>query len=382
MVTKVLREKDLAIDESIKDHIYDGSGRLLMKKGTLLRTKSQINKLISLNAICRLDDIDMLGPEINGELTPFEQIEGILNYLTYLFEIIVHEPAHPKKKVSDKFFDLSNTIIKLCELDIDAVMGWIHLGQVSDYAAKHPLQCAVFNLVLAKKLGINGRRLNSIICAAITANLGMYQLQHSALLSHQGALTESQRERIDKHAMRSVVLLKRNGILDKLWLEIILQHHEKLDGTGYPRKLKGKRFVVEGRMLGLADRYCAMISSREYREAMTPSDALKRLFRVSGPEVDVKLTSVLIKEIGIYPPGAVVELVNKEIAIVTRRGEDKMIPVVKSIFTADGNRYPEPLERDSRSRTFQIAGLSDLPDAYISDLYALWDYNNLNRNAE
>lgn len=383
MAIRVLKEKDLAILEPVEWNIYDGKGRLLIKKGMKLRSNRQIEKLISLNSFRRTidgeegeaDKIEIIESTINSALSPFERIEGVLNYLEHLFNRIVYEPANPKNKLPEKLFELSQSIIDLCEYDIDATIGTIHLGQKRDYAIKHPLHCAILCYVLAVEKGINDRRLNTIICAALTSNLGMFELQSGELMKQKGPLTEEQRDEVNKHTMRSAVLLKRIGVLDKLWLEIVLQHHEKIDGTGYPRTLKGKRFIIEARILGLVDRYNAMVAPREYREGMTPTSALKLLFKDRGPEVDADLGSLLIKEMGIYPPGAAVELANKEIAIVTRRGDDRMSPTVKSIYSDGGNLYPAPVAHESSGKVFKITGLSELPANYDFNLYELWDYN-------
>lgn len=379
MGIRTLKATDLHIDKPIAWHIYAGDGRLLLKKGMSLRSNRQVAKLISLAAFRKLDgkdeeeiviDEDMVG----SALSPFEQIDKVLDHLERIFKVIIYKPANPKRKIAEKINELSEGIIKLCEYDIDATIGTIHIGNKYDYTIIHPLHCAVLCYCLASKIGLKDRRLNTIISAALTSNLGMFELQ-SQLLSQRGPLTPAQRDEVNKHTMRSVVFLKRIGVYDKLWLEIVLQHHEKIDGTGYPRKLGKKKFIIEAKILGIADRYHAMVAPRDYREGMSPTDALKLIFQERGAEVDAKLGALLIKEMGIYPPGAIVQLANREIAIVTRRGEDRMKPIVKSIISAEGNRYLEPIAHDSSVKMYKILGLCNLPESQELDLYSLWDYN-------
>ena len=377
MAKKALKPSDLSVDKPVEWHVYDGSGRLLLKKGMQLRSKRQIAKLISLDAHRRIgvdNNVEIDEEGLASALSPFQQIEKVLDYLDRLFKIVIYKPANPKKKLGEKFYELSEGIIKLCEYDLDATIGTIHIGRKYDYTIIHPLHCAILSYCLAIKEGITDRRLNTIICAAITSNLGMFELQ-SELIKQQGPLTPEQRDEVNKHTMRSVILLKRIGVIDKLWFEIVLQHHERLDGTGYPRKLVGKKFIKEARILGIADRYHAMVAPRDYRQGMSPTDALKLIFQERGAEVDKKLGAVLIKEMGIYPPGAIVKLANKEIAIVTRRGEDRMKPIVKSIYSPEGNRYIEPVAHDSSKKMFKVMGLCNAPENYEHDIYKLWDYN-------
>ncbi len=379
MAIKTLKTTDLEINTPVDWHVYDGNGRLLLKKGMQLRSKRQIAKLVSLNAFRRVganepEELDVSDTTINTALSPFQQIEQVLDYLERLFKIVIYKPANPKKKLYDKFYELSHGIIQLCEYDLDATIGVIHSDHKHDYTIVHPLHCAILCYCLAIKVGITDRRLNSIICAAITSNMGMYELQ-SQLLKHQGALSPEQRDDVNKHTMRSAILLKRIGVIDRLWLEIVLQHHEKIDGSGYPRQLKGKKFIREARILGISDRYHAMVAPREYRKGMSPTDALKMIFQERGAEVDKKLGSILIKEMGIYPPGAVVKLTSNEIAIVTRRGEDRTKPLVKSIYAPDGAQYLEPVARDTANKDFKVLGMCHAPLDYTLDPYKLWDYN-------
>jgi len=382
MAIKTIMPDELKINEPVKWHIYDGSGRLLIKEGMKLRSQSQIDKLIALEAFYRIieeeaDNTEIIEGAINTALSPFEQIEELLDNMERLFETIVHEPAHSRKKLPEKLEELGDSVISLCEYDVDAVIGAIHIDQKHCYAIKHPLHCAVLSYVLAMKKGIQNRLLNTLVCAAITSNIGMFELQRGELMRHRGPLTALQRDKVEKHTMRSSVLLKRIGVKNKLWHEIVLQHHEKADGTGYPRTLAGKKFIIEARILGLVDRYGAMVAPREYRQAMAPTKALQQLFKERGPEVDAKLGALLIKEMGIYPPGASVVLANKEVAIVTRRGEDRMKPIVKSIYSFEGGkRYPKPITHDSEVQMHRIMGLVELPGDYVVDLYELWDYTH------
>lgn len=379
MSIRLLKYDDLTIDEPVEWHIYDGGGRLLVKKGMTLRSERQIEKIIRLEAFVRIDkkkdELENVDDEIavNDALSPFHHIDAVLEKLNKIFRYIVYKPGNPEKKIPDKLFNISKSIVSLCEYDMDATLGSIHVGKEYDYTVIHPLHCAIICYSLAKNIGITDRRLNSIICAALTSNLGMFELQKK-LVDQPGPLTSAQRAEVEKHTMRSSVLLKRIGTIDKLWIEIVLQHHEKQDGTGYPRQLKGKDFILEAKILGIADRYHAMVSPRNYRVGLSPTEALKRIFTGRGKEVDEGLSATLIKEMGIYPPGSYVQLSNGEVAIVARRGKDKMKPKVKSIVSPEGRYYTNPRSRDSSEGKYRIMGLTNPPENYEHNLLKLWDY--------
>jgi len=375
MPVKTLKEKHLKVGKAVKWHVYDGQGRLLLKEGMIVRSQAQIDKLISLESFIRVneDEVELKEISVNDALSPFHHIDEVVNELDILFNEIIFKPANVKKKLAERMLLISDSIIELCEYDMDATIGALHLLKQYPYTTIHPLHCAILCYALATTTGLKDRRLNSLICAALTSNLGMYDLQQE-LLKQSGRLSKEQQADLEKHTMRSVILLRRLGVLDQLWMEIVLQHHEKQDGTGYPRQLQGEEFVREARILGLADRYHAMVAPRSYRDAMSPTDALKKIFQDRGQEVDEGLGATLIKEMGIFPPGAFVKLANDESGIVVRRGKDRTRPIVKATLNPSGQPYNHHKTRDTDDKEYRVVGLCKPMEPTEHDLLDLWDY--------
>ena len=375
MAQKTLKEKHLKVDKAVKWHIYDGQGRLLLKEGMTIHSQAQIDKIIGLEAFIRVkeDEFKLDENSINNALSPFHNIDEMIAQLDYLFKEIIFKPADLNKKISDKLMSISENIIELCEYDMDAMLGAIHLVKKYEYTTVHPLYCSILCYALATSTGLTDRRLNSLICAALTSNLGMYDLQ-AELLKQPGRLSEEQQTELEKHTMRSAILLRRLNVIDQFWIEIVLQHHEKQDGTGYPRQLEGKKFMREARILGLVDRYHAMVSPRQYRDGMSPTDALKKIFQERGQEVDEELGANLIKEMGIFPPGAFVKLANDESGIVVRRGKDRTRPIIKATLNPQGQPYNHYKERNSDEKDFRVVGLCKPLEPHEYDLMELWDY--------
>lgn len=374
--TRKLLSGELEVGEPSPWYIYDSKGRLLLKKGMTLFSQRQILKLLSLGGFVMLDpdpEEESKTSQINDAMSPFQQIDEVVSSLSELFNNIVNRPVKQNEALGLKFFELSKNVIELCEYDLDATIGAIHLDKKHNYTVVHPLYCAIIAYVLSTSIKLSERRVISTIAAALTSNLGMFDLQNE-LINQPGRLSDKQRLEVEKHTMRSVVLLKRIGVSSKLWTEIVLQHHEKVDGTGYPRKLKGDDFIKEARIVGLADRYHAMVAPRDYRVGLSPTEALKKIFKERGGEVDDHLSRILIKKMGVYPPGSFVKLENDEVAIVTRLTENRTKPVVKSIVTPEGRIFGTPLQRDSNNLRHRIIGLCRPVEKYNKDLAELWDY--------
>ena len=374
--TRKLLSGELEVGEPAPWHIYDSKGRLLLKKGMVMFSQRQIMKLLALGAFVSVSaeqEAENIQAPINDAMSPFQQIDGVVSRLDLLFNKIVSQPVKQNEGLGKHFYTMSKSIVELCEYDLDATIGAIHLNKKHKYTVVHPLHCAIISYVLATKIKLSERRVLSTIAAALTSNLGMFELQNE-LINQPGRLTEQQRIEVEKHTMRSAVLLRRIGVTDELWTEIVLQHHEKIDGSGYPRKLKGDEFIIEARIVGIADRYHAMVAPRDYRVGLSPTEALKKIFKDRGSEVDEDLSRVLIKQMGVYPPGSFVKLENDEIAIVTRLSDNRTKPNVKSIITPEGRIYSTPLKRESSNLRYRIVGLCRPVDKYNKDLAELWDY--------
>ena len=375
--TQILSAKDLSIGTPLEWDVFDQKGRLLLRKGMALQSDRQVSKVLSYGAhrlVEISEEVDVAAEsEKNDVLSPFDNIEKTVNEIARVYLTILKNVASTTARIQAQIYELSRHLIELCEYDIDATLGALHLGKRYQYTVLHPVNTAILSNILAEKLEYDVTKRTSIISAALTANIGMFELQQS-LVKQKEQLTEKQKEKINKHPVNSAVLLKHWGVTDRLWLEVVLQHHEQKDGSGYPRRLSAEKFIQEARIVGIADRYHALLSPRGYRRGLLPTEALSRLFKERGKEVDEELTLMFVREVGIYPPGSIVRLKNGETAIVTRRGEDRMKPMVKSIANDKGVLLPVPVQRDTGDKLQEITGMCQAIPEYKANLKVLWDY--------
>ena len=238
---------------------------------------------------------------------------------------------------------------------------------------RHLIHGALLVELVAYRLGYTPDDRHRIICASLTANVGMLELQERLL--QQGAITPEQRRGINRHPEESVALLRQAGVEDETWLEVVLQHHERMDGSGYPRGLEGDEIHESARILALADIYHAKISDRIYRAGMLPTHALRQVFLGQGKDIDQNMAKIFIKELGVYPPGGFVRLANGELAVVTHRGRDGTSPRVASVITPRGAPYPRPLPRDTIKKEYAIRETAVRDGSILlTDLLPLWGF--------
>lgn len=213
---------------------------------------------------------------------------------------------------------LAAQVLQAIALDPDIALASILLNRIAGtYAVRHCVETALVAALVARAMHYSEEQTLVIAAAALTMNVAMLA-QHDNF-QHQGlVLTHAERDAIWRHPNDGAELLYNAGVRDKAWLDYVLQHHEQADGSGYPQGLSGAQIAPGAHLIGLADRYCALISARNYRRSMHPDLALHTLLSLQGG-VSPELVRHFSAELGPYPPGTLVRLCNGEIGVVTRR---------------------------------------------------------------
>jgi HD-GYP domain-containing protein (c-di-GMP phosphodiesterase class II) len=361
---------DLQLGKPLPWSVFDGRGRSLMDKGTVIDSPAQL-ALLAEQAVYRSRGEEKNIPSFLEERdgAPFFAIGEMMGRLNAILHGIADR--NPDSTVQ-QLGDLYGAIQLICEEEADAALAAIHLEREGKYAVRHLIHTALLVELVAYRLGYSADDRYRIICAALTANTGMLDLQERLL--KKGPVTREERREINRHCEAGVELLQQAGVQDEMWLEIVLQHHERVDGSGYPRGLRGDEIHEGARLIALADIYHAKISDRLYRSAMSPTYALRQVFLGQGKDTDQALVEMFVKELGVFPPGEFVRLSNGEIAVVTHRAENGGAPRVASITSSRGATYPRPLPRESGNAEWAIKEAAERDESVLlTELLPLWD---------
>ena len=213
--------------------------------------------------------------------------------------------------------------------------------------------------------------ITSLCAAALTANLGMFRYQDK-LNSQTTPLDEKQWEHIKQHPRQSVRLLTDSGLEDDDWLSMVLHHHVRDDGSGYPGEISRSKLHPGAKIINLADSYLAMISKRPYSRAIHPNAALKEIYRLTSQDDQTSLLA-FIKTLGVYPPGTYVQLENGEIAVVTAHsGRNSLKCKVVSVCSESMKIFPMPIHRDTADPKFAIQRIVELKQELELDIRSLF----------
>jgi HD-GYP domain-containing protein (c-di-GMP phosphodiesterase class II) len=245
---------------------------------------------------------------------------------------------------------IAHELVSAIGRDPDVALACIFLNQVHGrYAVRHCLETAIVACVVAQGMGKAPLELLTIAAAALTMNVGMMR-QIESFQSKDAALSSEERAIILRHPAESADLLRCAGVTDEEWIAVVLLHHENEDGSGYPEGRLGAAIPQNARLVGMADRYCACVSARNYRRSMLPPLAMRKLCADHALAVDAGLTQHFAEHLGEHPPGTRVRLSNGEVGVVSRRRGQEGALEVHALRSADGENLAQPEARQIGAR--------------------------------
>ncbi len=297
-------------------------------------------------------------PVEDKALTVFAWIDVQHKFLTDTYDQLL---VTPDRKHISRCLYLGHKIQHACQKHPMGVLAALQLNRNARYQHVKELYAAVLCELIGRKADMTPSARLLLICAALTQDIGMLDLQDDRLDKQTSNLTDDQMRQIQKHPLNGLKILEQAGVKDAVWLSAVEQHHERLDGKGYPQALSGEQISLAARVLAVADTYVAMARPRGDRPAMLPREAMKQIFQCRGDQIDADLAKILIAILGTQPPGCWVRLANNEIAVVIRRGKTAAFPVVGSILSGDGEHLEAAVLRDTSDRAFTILEMVKAP---------------------
>lgn len=239
------------------------------------------------------------------------------------------------------------------------------IRQKDNYLLEHSINLAVLMGIFAKSLQLDRDTMQLAVIGAMLHDIGKVMIP-DAVLHKPGKLSDDEFAIMRQHVVHSRELLKRTPGVGALTIRVAAEHHERMDGSGYPEGLHGCDICREGRMVAIADVYDTITADRCYHKGLPPTGAMKKLLEWSGTHLDQELVHRFIRSMGIYPVGSLVRLRSGKVAIVIEAGEkDQRMPIVKVIYHAEHKRYL-PIEIIDLSKAFvqdEIASAVD-PEKY------------------
>lgn len=237
---------------------------------------------------------------------------------------------------------LVSDLLEQLELDSDVLLNLSHLKSYDNYLFSHSVNVSILAILIGEALGYSKEELNLIGTAALLHDLGMMKVP-SGIWRKKGMLSLEEMDEIKKHPEYGAKLLVGAGNFPEEVREVVIEHHERVDGSGYPKGLKGKEISFKARIIGITDVYDACISQRPYRNRLTPRQALQIIF-LGKEKYDPDILKTFISVMAIYPIGSIVRLNTGEVGKVIRVYRNQPFrPVLRLYFDRAGVLMEHPV---------------------------------------
>lgn len=282
-----------------------------------------------------------------------------------------HDVRMGKTIDSESLENVVDDVTASIERNESAFISLARLKHKDDYTYMHSVAVCGLMIALAKQLELNESEIKQAGMAGLMHDIGKARVPLE-ILNKPGKLTDNEYEIVQKHAQHGYEMLIEAQISDPVALDVCLHHHEKYDGTGYPKALKGDEISVFARMGAICDVYDAVTSNRPYKPGWEPAVSLQRMAQWQG-HFDEVVFKAFVKSLGIYPIGSTVKLASDRLAVIIDQNKESLLsPVVRVFFSTQSRTYLNPLDVDLIHVDDKIIGLED-PKAWgVKNIDDIW----------
>ncbi len=223
----------------------------------------------------------------------------------------------------------------------DAMMWMSRIRDKDQYTMEHSLNVGLLAISFGRHLGFCEEDLNKLGLAGMLHDVGKMRTPNE-VLNKEGQLSRDEFSIMQSHAQHGRDILVSHRDVSHGAVDVAYSHHEALDGTGYPRKLKASGITEFTRIVTLCDVYDAITSERVYKAGRSSLDALKILYQNKGTKFDKMLVDQYISNTGLYPPGSIAELRNGLVGIVISTNyRHRHLPKILALRDEDKMPMPE-----------------------------------------
>jgi HD-GYP domain-containing protein (c-di-GMP phosphodiesterase class II) len=255
-----------------------------------------------------------------------------------------------------------------------ALISLARLKTADDYTYMHSVAVCAMMVALAKQLGLDEKQTRLAGIAGLMHDLGKAAMPND-VLNKPGKLSDAEFAVIKGHPQAGYELLLTGTNVDPVTLDVCLHHHEKVDGSGYPKGLKGDQISLMAKMGAVCDVYDAITSNRPYKAGWDPAESMRRMAEWTNGHFDARVFQAFVKSLGIYPIGSLVKLSSGHLAVVVEQtGRSLTMPLVKVFYSTKSELRitPRIIDLSTTGATEKILSRED-PDKWsFPDLKELW----------
>jgi len=263
--------------------------------------------------------------------------------------------------------EISNSVMR----NPGALISLARLKVADDYTYMHSVAVCALMIALSRQLGLDEQQTRDAGMAGLLHDLGKAMIPIE-ILNKPGKLTDEEFALVKTHPEEGYKLLLEGKGISEMTKDVCLHHHEKIDGSGYPKGLNGETMSLYAKMGAVCDVYDAVTSNRPYKAGWDPAESIKRMAEWKG-HFDPTVFQAFVKSLGIYPIGSFVRLESGKLGVVVEQGDQSLLkPKVKVFFSTKSNAYIKPETIDLARSPEKIAGRDDAAKWGIKDVDRYW----------
>ena len=311
--------------------VYDDKCQLLLAKDVSL-TSNYIERLKKANIQCiYIDDALSEGLEAANVIPDELKIKSIATVKTAFKDLSDRKGSSYNIKSIESIKQIVDEMMHIIYENPSTLYCMTELMGTDMYTYNHSAEVAALSMLVAKSMKMNDTFIQKIGVGAILHDVGKMGVP-AEILNKVDPLDEVESKLMKEHPQMGYDLLKDNDYISPISRQIVLLHHEKLNGSGYPFMMSGEQIPIHVRIVTLCDIFNAISSNRAYKRRMNADEALELIRAEAIYELDRDIYYHLLKVVNIYPVGTVVELSNGEVGIVIKENyEAQTRPVVQVI---------------------------------------------------
>lgn len=284
--------------------VYSSNGTRLLQEGATLKEKY----------IPKIKELGYNAVYIQDELLEDVEVNDLIN--EELKREAVEEIKDTFKKVDNKVSlenqvdDIKSVLNKIMEDVLDrknSIVDIIDMKMYNEYLFHHSVNVAILSMIVGMSMGFNSYDLYKLGLGALLHDVGKLEISND-ILNKEGKLTEEEYEQVKTHSQQGYEKLKDQEQIPSTAKIVILQHHERYNGEGYPNGKAGEDIHVFSRIVSVVDVFDALISDRPYRKGVVPSEAMEYILGGAGSLFDKRVVGHFFKKVAAFPVGSEVVL--------------------------------------------------------------------------
>lgn len=345
---RIVHKKYLEAGMKLGKHVYDPNGTILLRSGVAL-TSGYIKNLKRKNIpSVYVDDKMSEGIEVEEAVDPEVKVQAV-ETIKNVFDTMSPRSYDKNKKgyiTGEAYKDVRNAIYQISnnlKKNKGSLFNMVEMMSTDLATYNHCVNVAVLAIMTSRAMGINEKNIIDIGIGALMHDIGYTQVP-AEILNRGGELSnlfDEELVEIKRHTVHGYEMVKSDMNISAIVKTIILMHHERLDGSGYPLKVKGDKINQYVRIVAICDMFESLTSDRANSKKMQVYKALELLMSETTTKIDLDIYNHFIKNIAIYPHGTGVLLNTGERGLVVKnRVSNPTRPKVRIIFNSEGDFHP------------------------------------------